>query len=70
MILFGAGTLPVMLGLTSVFNQLVKRFDISLKKVTSTMLFLSGCLLIARIFFFHEHTTAGNHGIVDMILCR
>jgi sulfite exporter TauE/SafE len=55
MLLFGAGTLPVMLGLTTIFQYLVKRFNLSFRKVTTTMLFLSGCLLIARVFIPHSH---------------
>lgn len=70
MLLFGVGTLPVMLGLTSVFGQLVKRFDLSIRKLTTTMLFISGCLLIARVFLFHEHAVTADHGLIDIILCR
>lgn len=70
MLLFGVGTLPVMLGLTSVFGKLVKKFDVSIRKVTTTMLFISGCLLIARVFLFHQHEISADHGLVDIILCR
>ncbi|MBA4056655.1 MAG: hypothetical protein C0490_18215 [Marivirga sp.] len=70
MLVFGIGTLPVMLGLTSVLNQLVKKFDINIRKVTTTMLFISGCLLIARVFLFHQHNITADHGLVDIILCR
>lgn len=70
MLLFGVGTLPVMLGLTSVFGQLIRRFDIRIGKVTTTMLFISGCLLIARVFLFHPHEISAHHGVVDIILCR
>lgn len=70
MLLFGIGTLPVMLGLTSVINQLVKRFHISIGKVTTTMLFISGCLLIARVFLFQGHDVTADQGVMDIILCR
>lgn len=70
MVLFGVGTLPVMLGLTSVLNKLIRRFDISIGRVTTTMLFISGCLLIARVFVFHGHEISADHGLVDIILCR
>lgn len=71
MLLVGVGTLPAMLGLTAVFLHLVKRFNISFKKVTTTMLFISGCLLIARVFFFHEHhALPEEHSVVEIILCR
>lgn len=55
MLLFGIGTLPVMLGLTTIFQYLVKRFNLSFRKVTTSMLFFSGCLLIARVFIVHDH---------------
>lgn len=70
MILFGLGTLPAMAGLTAILMDLVKRFNISLRKLTTSMLILSGCLLIARVFLFHHHTLPEQHGLVDIILCR
>lgn len=70
MVLFGLGTLPAMVGITAVLMGLVKRFNISLRKLTTTMLILSGCLLIARVFLFHQHVTPEEHGMVDIILCR
>jgi uncharacterized protein len=70
MVLFGLGTLPAMLGLTTILMSLVKRFNISLRRLTTTMLILSGCLLIARVFLFHHHTLPEEHGMVDIILCR
>ena len=70
MIVFGLATLPAMLGLTSVIMRLVTRFKISVPKLTTTMLILSGCLLIARVFLFHEHALAEEHGVVDIILCQ
>jgi hypothetical protein len=50
--------------------RLVTRFKISVPKLTTTMLILSGCLLIARVFLFHEHALAEEHGVVDIILCQ
>ncbi len=70
MLLFGLGTLPAMLGLTTLMMNLVKRFNISLKKLTTTMLILSGCLLIVRVFIFHQHAMPEDHGVVDIIMCR
>jgi len=69
MVLFGLGTLPAMLGFTAILMRLLKRFNVSLRKVTTTMLILSGCLLIARVFLFHHHLPE-EHGMVDIILCR
>jgi sulfite exporter TauE/SafE len=70
MILFGLGTLPAMVGLTAILMGIVQRFNISLRKLTTTMLILSGFLLIARVFLFHHHTLPEEHGMVDIILCR
>ena len=71
MILFGAGTLPVMLGLTGLLEGLVKRFNLSASRITTTMLVISGCLLIARVFFFHaSHALPHEQSMVDMVLCR
>jgi sulfite exporter TauE/SafE len=71
MLLFGVGTLPAMLGMTAGFQYIIKRFNLSFKKVTTTMLFISGCLLIARVFLFHEgHVVPQGHSMVEIILCR
>ena len=71
MILFGAGTLPVMLGMTTIFHFIVKTYQISFRKLTLTMLFFSGILLIGRVFFFQiDHLSQGEQKIVDIILCR
>jgi sulfite exporter TauE/SafE len=71
MLLFGVGTLPAMLGMTAGFQYIVKRFNISFKKVTTAMLLISGCLLIARVFLFHEgHLMPEDHSMMEIILCR
>ena len=70
MLVFGLGTLPAMLGLTTVIMSLVRRFKIRLQKVTTAMLILSGCVLIARVFLLHQHHLPEGYGVVDIILCR
>lgn len=71
MSLFGAGTLPVMLGLTSLVQQLVKRFNFSLKQLTSGMMILAGILLIARVFIVHlPHNNTLQSGVIDIIMCQ
>jgi sulfite exporter TauE/SafE len=71
MLLFGVGTLPAMLGLTALFQYFVKRFNLSFRKVTTAMLFLSGCLLIARVFFVHEgHTALPAQHATEITICR
>lgn len=71
MLLFGAGTLPVMFGLTTIFQLLVKRFNLNFRKVTTAMLVVSGFLLIARVFVFNQaHATPAERHVIDIVLCR
>ena len=72
MIVFGVGTLPVMLGLASGLNYLIKRFNFSLSSMASILLFVSGCLLITRAFVQHENHVGPSHKheMVDIVLCR
>ena len=71
MLLFGAGTLPVMLGFTAILPLLVKKFNWNIQRMTTAMLILSGCVLIARVFIIHiPHATSLNDGLMDIVLCR
>lgn len=71
MLVFGAGTLPVMLGFASLFLWTVNRFNISAKKLTTGMLILSGMLLIGRVFFVHlPHTHSIHEALVDIVICK
>lgn len=71
MTLFGAGTLPVMLGLTSIVQKLVNKFKFNLKHITSGMMILAGILLIARVFIVHlPHKASLPEGVIDIVLCR
>lgn len=71
MITFGLGTLPVMLGFTSVFHWVVGRFNVQVKSITTGMLIVSGLLLIGRVFFVHlPHAESVQQGVVDIVLCR
>lgn len=71
MLIFGAGTLPAMLGLTAAIPVVVKKYHWNLQKLTSTMIILSGVVLIARVFLIHlPHTASTGHGLADIILCR
>ncbi|HEX8039908.1 MAG TPA: sulfite exporter TauE/SafE family protein, partial [Chryseosolibacter sp.] len=70
MLLFGAGTLPVMLGLTGIINRLAGKFNWRVQSVTTTLLVLSGSLLILRVFLIHTPQAASaRHTLID-ILCR
>lgn len=69
MLVFGAGTLPVMLGLTGLIPVVVRKYNWNFHKLTTGMLILSGCLLIARVFLVHlPHARSGN--MVEIIMCK
>ncbi|MEX1239138.1 MAG: sulfite exporter TauE/SafE family protein [Cyclobacteriaceae bacterium] len=71
MLLFGAGTLPVMLGVTGILPVLINRFNWNLQRVTTAVLIFSGCILIARVFIIHlPHASSLNQGFADIVLCR
>lgn len=70
MLIFGAGTLPAMLGLGSLLPILVKKFSLNLQKVTTALLILSGCILIARAFLVHlSHPSTGG-GVLEIVVCQ
>ena len=69
MLLFGAGTLPVMLGFTALLPVVLKKINWSIHKLSTAMLILSGCLLIARVVLVHvSHAPSGS--IVEIIMCK
>jgi len=71
MVMFGIGTLPVMLGLTSLLPQLIKRFKMNIQYATTSMLIMSGIILIARVFILHlPHKPSIQQGVIDIVLCR
>jgi sulfite exporter TauE/SafE len=55
MLIFGAGTLPVMLGFTSVLQGLINRFRFNLRSFTSITMVVLGLLLITRSAIGHFH---------------
>ncbi len=70
MILFGVGTLPAMLGFTSLFQWIVQRFHFSSQRLTTSLFVLSGALLIARVFLIHiPHANSIAGGMLDMVIC-
>ena len=71
MLLFGAGTLPAMLGAPALLPALAKKFNWNIRGLSTSMLIFSGFALIARVFLVHlPHATSLKDGIVDIILCR
>jgi sulfite exporter TauE/SafE len=71
MILFGIGTLPVMLGFTSIFYWIVTKLEINMRRLTTGMLIFSGLLLIGRVFFIHAgHGHSFQNSGVDIVVCK
>lgn len=70
MLLFGMGTLPVMLGVTALIPLFVKKFNWNVQGLASSMMIISGIILIARVFFVHlPHAPSGN-SVMEVIMCR
>ncbi len=71
MLLFGVGTLPVMLGFTSIFQFIAKRFKLNIQTITTGMLVVSGIVLIARVFIIQlPHAPSIKEGMIDIVMCR
>ena len=71
MLLFGIGTLPVMLGFAPMLSLAIKKLNVSLQKATTVMMICSGAILVARVFIHASMEAVVKHaGIVDIILCR
>lgn len=69
MLIFGVGTLPVMLGFTSVAQFLIKRFSLSYSRLNTALLILAGSLLIARAYWPHNHQ-AITHPSGQVVVCE
>ena len=71
MVLFGVGTLPVMLGLAGSLSLVARKLNWSIQRLTTSMLILSGCILILRVFLVHgPHVAEEGNGWADIILCQ
>jgi sulfite exporter TauE/SafE len=71
MLLFGVGTLPIMLGFTSILQFIVKQFHFDMRNLTTGMLILSGIALIARVFIVHlPQAPSFKEGVIDIVMCR
>lgn len=70
MLVFGAGTLPVMLGFMSIVQQLVNRFQLNYARVNTIMLIIAGSLLIARAYWPHQHQTIMSKTSGDVEICE
>jgi hypothetical protein len=70
MLLFGVGTLPVMLGLVSVAGLLTRKLRWDIRTITTGMMVLSGVLLIARVFLMHLPEAHQHTSVLEIIVCR
>jgi sulfite exporter TauE/SafE len=70
MLLFGIGTLAVMLGFTSLLIRLVKTLNLNIQKVNSVLILITAVLLIGR-GLLHGQLQHGNHTVVKQeIICK
>ena len=71
MLLFGVGTLPVMLGFAPLFLIGIRKLNFNFQKATTVMMICSGAILVARVFIYAS-VEAGqrNVGLMDIVLCR
>ena len=69
MLMFGAGTLPVMLGFMSIVQLFVNRFRLSYARVNTIMLIVAGSLLIARAYWPHQHGDMANTSS-EVVICE
>ncbi len=71
MFFFGLGTWPVMLGVTSLLGLSPIFFKHHIGRATTILFVLSGCLLIGRAIFTHDHANDQNKQFVKSeVLCR
>ncbi|MBS1544620.1 MAG: sulfite exporter TauE/SafE family protein [Bacteroidetes bacterium] len=56
MMMFGLGTVPVMLGFTGLLQKLMSTFRISFRGITTLVLISLGIMLISRSLMGHTHT--------------
>ncbi len=70
MLLFGAGTLPAMIGLTGAIEWLARRFNFSPGRFSRYSFILIGGIVLARLFFTQHYAISGLSDQVGIIFCR
>lgn len=66
---FGAGTLPVMLGLVSVIPFFAKKLNVRANKLSTALMIVAGCLLIARVLLVEQHSQPIPPGSEPIVIC-
>lgn len=73
MIVFGLGTIPVMVGLLWVLGNVLKKLQISYRKVSMIVMIAIGSLVIGRALIAHDHhpeKNAQSNVQVEDVICR
>jgi sulfite exporter TauE/SafE len=70
MLVFGVGTLPVMLGFTSILHALMSRFKVSVVRFTSITMVVVGMLLITRGAINHAPDMGLLKAGVPIVICK
>jgi len=68
MILFGAGTLPAMIGVPALLAYAAKTFHLNVSRVLTVLLLISGCVLIGRAFMPAHH--GADVSTQEVVVCR
>jgi sulfite exporter TauE/SafE len=66
---FGAGTLPVMLGLISIIPFFAKHFKFNITKLSVAMQLVAGCLLIVRVLLVDPGVHPSAIGVDQITIC-
>jgi sulfite exporter TauE/SafE len=70
MLVFGIGTLPVMLGFTSLLQGLMSRFSFSVVRFTSITMVVVGALLITRSAISHTPDIGILKAGIPIVICK
>ena len=70
MMIFGVGTLPVMLGFTSVIHVLINRFNFTFRNLSTVVMIALGALLITRGIYVHYHENIHSQQEESIVPCK
>jgi len=73
MIVFGFGTVPVMVGSMWILGIVLKKTNLNYQKVSMVIMIVLGSLVIGRTFTTHAQTgrlDAQSAGIIDEVICK
>ncbi|MGB4974975.1 MAG: sulfite exporter TauE/SafE family protein [Cyclobacteriaceae bacterium] len=73
MVIFGLGTIPVMVGLLWLLGNVLNKLKISYRKVSMIVMIAIGSLVIGRALISHENhfeKNAGGNVLIDDVICR